>query len=182
MAEPNKSRDAFVPILILNHLEVGMERHKGSKGPVSTFSASMLQFWLCSCFSFFLFTSGCYEPAICSQKRLGNTILNCYRLNLPCGADSSMAEDFDGQCHLNNHFFFLFTRGSWKRPDECLTCDQFDIITGWFWTFMCEQECCDCNKNVLLFSCLPQVMKDPIFQKMFRLSTHFIKFCRISCV
>jgi hypothetical protein len=43
MAEPNKSGDAFVCISILNHLEVGMERHKGSRGPVFTFSASKLQ-------------------------------------------------------------------------------------------------------------------------------------------
>lgn len=151
MAEPNKSRDAFVPILILNHLEVGMERHKGSKGLFSTFSASMLQFWLCSCFSFFLFSSGCYEPAICSQKRLGNTLLNCYRLICHVVQTPLWLRTLMGNAFWRTTFFFLFTRGSWKRPDECLTCDQFDIIIGWFWTFMCKQEYCDCNKNVLLF-------------------------------
>lgn len=146
MVESNKSGDAFVSILILNHLEVGMERHKGSKGPVFTFSARMLQFSLCSCFFFFsLFTSWCSEPAICSQKRLGNTISQLLQTNLQCGANSFMVEDFDVQCHLNNYFLFLVTRGSWKGPDKCLSCGQFSTIMNWLWSLVCKQECCDCS-------------------------------------
>jgi hypothetical protein len=75
MAEPNKSGDVFVLILIPNLLEVGMESHKGMKGRVFEFSVSKLQFCRVNIFLFSPFTSLCFKPAIWSQKGLQNTSL-----------------------------------------------------------------------------------------------------------